>query len=375
MNLTENKIFQVSELNGIVKEILDETFANILIEGEISNLRKASSGHFYFDLKDKTGLIPAVMFKGYAWQMKQDLQDGTNVLLRADLSCYIKQGRYQLIVKSVQTKSKGDLFLEFEKLKKTLKSEGLFDDDHKKPIPQRPKKVGVITSLEGAGLKDILSVLKRRSPNLEVIICGSLVQGDDAKFQLVEAIENLNNLPKKPDVILFGRGGGSIEDLWAFNEEIVARAIYKSKVPIISCVGHQTDFTISDFVSDLRAETPTAAAQIISEANKDTVFYLKTISSNLINTFENYYQQLAQELDGYADDIEINIENLLNTKEDKLANTLDKLNSLSPLSVLKRGFSLAIKKSGEIIKQKKDVKTGEKIKIKTHKDTIDCEVL
>ncbi len=375
MKLTENKIFQVSELNGIIKEILDETFSDVLIEGEISNLRKASSGHFYFDLKDKNGLIPAVMFKGYAWQMKSDLQDGTNVLLRADLSCYVKQGRYQLIVKSVQTKSKGNLFLEFEKLKKQLASEGLFDDKHKKSIPERPKKVGVITSLEGAALRDIISVLKRRSPNLKVVIAGCLVQGDEAKFQIVESIENLNNLKPKLDIILCGRGGGSIEDLWAFNEEIVARAIYKSKVPIISCVGHQTDFTIADFVADLRAETPTAGAQIISEANKDTLFYLNTISSNLINNFENYYQQLAQELDGYSDDIQTNIESLLETQENKIANALDKLNGLSPLSVLKRGFSLVMKKSGKIIKTKKDVETGEKIKIKTLKDEIDCEVL
>lgn len=375
MKLTENKIFQVSELNGIVKEILDETFSDILIEGEISNLRKAASGHYYFDLKDDSGLIPAVMFKGYAWQMKSDLQEGTNVLLRADLSCYVKQGRYQLIVKSVQTKGKGDLFLEFEKLKKQLEKDGLFDDKHKKSIPERPKRIGIITSLEGAALRDIISVLKRRSPNLEVIIAGCLVQGDQAKFEIVEAIENLNNLKPKLDIILCGRGGGSIEDLWAFNEEIVARAIYKSKVPVISCVGHQTDFTIADFVADLRAETPTAAAQIISEANKDTLFYLNTISSNLINNFENYYQQLAQELDEYSDDIQINIENLLDTSENKIANALDKLNGLSPLSVLKRGFSLAVKKSGKIIKTKKDVEKGEKIKIKMLKDAIDCEVL
>ena len=261
----QETVFSVSQLSQIIKEMLEGVFGDIKVEGEISNLKTAASGHIYFDLKDEQALISVVLFRGYARGVQ--LEEGLKVQVSGEISCYIKQGRYQIIAKDIKTQSKGNLFLEFEKLKEKLTKEGLFDSDKKLPLPKYPKRIGVATSPTGAAIRDILSVLKRRATGLEIIIAPCLVQGEEAKKEIVQAIKNLNDLRPKVDVILLGRGGGSMEDLWAFNEEIVVRAVAASKIPVISCVGHEVDFTLTDFAASLRAPTPSAAAELVVETS------------------------------------------------------------------------------------------------------------
>lgn len=282
----QGKIMTVSELNGIIKDMLEGTFPEMQVKGEISNMRRAASGHLYFDLKDRTSLIAAVMFKWYAAQVKCELKDGLEVTVRGELSCYVKQGRYQLAVKTIEGKDTGELYREFERLKKKLQEEGLFDQARKRAIPPFPSLIGVVTSPTGAAIRDILTVLKRRSANLDVLVAPALVQGDTAKATIVQAIKNLNEVTPRPDVILVGRGGGSIEDLWPFNEEAVARAIAASAIPVISCVGHETDFTIADFAADLRAPTPSAAAEIVTADSTEILGALSSLRGRLMQGFK-----------------------------------------------------------------------------------------
>ncbi len=277
-----DRILTVSELNGIIKDMLEGTFPEMQVKGEISNLRRAASGHLYFDLKDRTSLISAVMFKWYADKVKGELKDGLEVTVRGELSCYLKQGRYQITVKTMEGRDTGELYREFERLKKKLEAEGLFASARKRPIPPFPSLIGVVTSPTGAALRDILAVLKRRSANIDVLIAPALVQGDTAKTTIVEAIRILNAASPRPDVLLVGRGGGSIEDLWPFNEETVARAIAASEIPVISCVGHETDFTIADFAADLRAPTPSAAAEIVTADSGETLAALYSLRGRLL---------------------------------------------------------------------------------------------
>ncbi|MDD4003993.1 MAG: exodeoxyribonuclease VII large subunit [Elusimicrobiaceae bacterium] len=281
-----DKILTVSELNGIIKNMLEGTFPEMQVRGEISNLRRAASGHVYFDLKDRDSLISAVMFKWYATQVKPELKDGLEVTVRGELSCYLKQGRYQLAVKTMEGRDTGELYREFERLKKKLADEGLFDARKKRPIPPFPSLIGVVTSPNGAALRDILTVLKRRSANLDVLIAPALVQGETAKTTIVQAIRLLNEAAPRPDVLLVGRGGGSIEDLWPFNEETVARAIAGSAIPVIACVGHETDFTIADFAADLRAATPSAAAELVTSDSGETLSALHSLRGRLVQGFK-----------------------------------------------------------------------------------------
>ncbi len=354
----ENKIFSVCEISGIIKEMLEGVLANICIEGEISNLKTAASGHIYFDLKDEDALISAVLFKGYARGIK--LKEGDKVCVRGDISCYIKTGRYQIIVRSVEVKTIGDLYAKFEALKTKLTEEGLFDAENKLPLPKFPSVIGVITSPTGAAIRDILSVLSRRAKHVQVILAPSLVQGDGAKENIVQALKNLNKINPKPDVILLGRGGGSIEDLWCFNEEEVARAIVKSKIPVISCVGHETDFTLTDFAASLRAPTPSAAAELVVQNAQDMLKHLdnlkKLLSVSLDAKYTNLqtrlnaviknkvfkepsviFQSKEQELDDLSEKLFNDFTNLINKKEHNLELLKNALFNLSPQGVLRRG--------------------------------------
>jgi len=372
MSLLEpNKIFSVTEISSVIKEMLEGVLADVKIEGEISGLKKAASGHIYFDIKDSGALISAVLFKGYAARTA-DLRDGLKVLVRGDISCYIKQGRYQIIVKTLVPVSTGDLYLEFEKLKQKLSDEGLFDQDRKKPLPKFANKIGVVTSPTGAALQDILSVLRRRRPNLEIIIAPTLVQGEDAAPQIADAVKKLNKLKNKPDVILIGRGGGSMEDLWCFNEEIVARAVAASKIPTISCVGHETDFTITDFVADLRAPTPSAAAEIVAESTDSVFKHVGQLARRLAQS-ANYICLRAQGRINVAlqspffknpadvinrkeqeiDDLQLTLNDAFANKKQEFAHSLnlltEKLHALNPANILKRGFSI-VRRDRNIIK-------------------------
>ena len=380
----ENKIFSVCEISGIIKEMLEGVLANVRIEGEISNLKTAASGHIYFDLKDEEALISAVLFRGNARGIK--LKEGDKVCVKGDISCYIKAGRYQIIVRSIEVKSIGDLYARFEALKAKLTEEGLFNTENKLPLPKFPSVIGVVTSPTGAAIRDILSVLSRRAKHVQVILAPSLVQGNGAKENIVQALKDLNKITPKPDVILLGRGGGSIEDLWCFNEEEVVRAVVKSKIPVISCVGHEVDFTLTDFAASLRAPTPSAAAELVVQNAQDMLKHLDNLKKLLAVSLDAKYTNLQtrlnaviknkifkepsliclpkeQELDDLRDKLFNNFSNLINKKEHSLELLKNALFTLSPQGVLKRGYAIIRRVSdGQLVK--KSI-SGEHLKVQT----------
>ena len=390
----ENKIFTVCEISGIIKEMLEGVLSNVRVEGEISNLKAAASGHIYFDLKDEEALISVVLFRGYARGIK--LKEGDKVCVSGDVSCYIKSGRYQIIARSVEVKTIGDLYARFEALKAQLTAEGLFDQENKLPLPKFPSVIGVITSPTGAAIRDILSVLSRRAKHVQVILAPSLVQGDGAKENIVSALKDLNKITPKPDVILLGRGGGSIEDLWCFNEEDVVRAVVKSKIPVISCVGHETDFTLTDFAASLRAPTPSAAAELVVQNASDMLKHLenlrKMLSMGLEAKSNNLQTRLQaviknkifkepsliflpkeQELDELKEKLFSKFTDFLNKKEHSLELLNTALNNLSPQGVLKRGYAIIRRTSdGKIAKT--SVK-GEHLKVQTEISNFEVETV
>ena len=296
----EDKIFSVSEINSIIRANLEYTFFDVSVKGEISNFLEYSSGHLYFDIKDEGGKLKCVMFKSYAYKLKIKLKDGEQIIARGMISVYEKRGDLQLIVKEIKKYGIGDLQIKFEQLKKKLQKEGLFDQKYKKKLPFLPKRIGVVTSPQGAAIIDILRIIKRRYAGLYILIYPAKVQGEGAAESIVEGIKELNKIGDL-DAIIIGRGGGSIEDLWAFNEEIVARAIFESKIPIISAVGHEIDFTISDFVADLRASTPSAAAELVVERRdvlEDRIISLTNSITNFmryrIESYKNNLNRLTK---------------------------------------------------------------------------------
>lgn len=405
----ETKYFTVTQYNQAIKNFLDskEECRSVHLKGEISNFKGHTRGHLYFTLKDEESRISAVMFSSSSISLNFTPKDGDEVLVDGRISVYVPNGGYQVYVDAMNLSGNGDLLKKFEELKKKLMDEGLFDVEHKKPIPKYPNKIGIVTAPTGAAIRDILSTIKRRYPLCETILFPSLVQGEEAKFDVVRQIENAQNYDL--DILIVGRGGGSIEDLWAFNEEIVARAIYASNIPIISAVGHEPDFTIADFVADLRAPTPTGAAEMAVPNMVDLINYLnqieirlnksvttkidyltkqfKTLSSsyvlsNPLATFEIKEQKLDTLIDSIIKDVNYKLEtsktklkNLTSVRVLKKPtdlflpskNTLElivnKLELLNPLSVLKKGYSV-VKHENKIIKSIKDVKINDELKIK-----------
>lgn len=378
------QVFSVTAISMAIKQMMEGVFRGIFVEGEISTLREAASGHIYFSLKDREALLGAVMFKWDARKYAGELQEGLQVRVLGDLSCYPKQGKYQIVVRSMEALHKGNLFLEFEKLKKKLAAEGLFDEAHKKPIPPFPTRIGVVTSPTGAAVRDILSVLKRRNPHLEVLIAPTLVQGEEAAASIARAIADLNRFKPAVDVMLVGRGGGSMEDLWAFNEEPVARAIYHSKIPVISCIGHEVDFTIADFVADLRAPTPSAAAELVA-ANADGLrTHVEQLKKRLLQSVALFYERakarfdlavrsrvfknpltLTQDKELELDDLTLRLQEAYKNKWLQFAHRFDllqnKLAALNPQEVLKRGYSITRTADGKIVSRVMQVREGELI--------------
>src|SRR5215469_6095979 len=260
------KVFSVGELTEQIRRLLEKQIGQIWVSGEITNFRAQSSGHVYFTLKDASAQIACVLFRGETVPHRELISDGQKILLQGDLSVYEPRGQYQLIVRAVELQGVGALQIAFEKLKQKLAAEGLFAPERKRPLPKYPQRIGLVTSPTGAAIRDVLHVIQRRNPGLEIILAPARVQGDGAAREIAGAIRLLNEFGAgKLDLILITRGGGSLEDLWAFNEEVVARAIFESAIPVVSAIGHETDFTIADFVADLRAATPSAAAEIITE--------------------------------------------------------------------------------------------------------------
>ena len=296
-----NEIISVGELNRSAKFLLESNFPAVSVIGEISNLARPASGHIYFSLKDDEGSIQCAMFKGSNMGLNFNPKDGDECIVSGNISLFIQRGNYQLIAKKMILAGQGNLMQEFEKLKNKLKDEGLFDDAKKLPIPEAPKHVAVITSTSTAALQDILTTIERRAPSMRISLSPATVQGENASETIIDALGRIqnynNNSSDKIDCVLICRGGGSIEDLWCFNDEDLAREIFNFEIPIISGVGHEIDFTIADFVSDLRAPTPTAAAEIVSEFNFNLIEKLSEISKDLVSRIKNILRDKNQILD------------------------------------------------------------------------------
>lgn len=355
------KVFTVIELTKKIRSLLEESFRNIWVSGEISNLRKAASGHIYFTLKDESAVIKAVLFKGYQQKIHFKAGDGLKVIVHGNIDVFDKRGEYQIIVDLMEQEGVGALQLAFEKLKQRLKMEGLFDESHKKKIPAFPDSIGVITSQTGAALRDILNITARRYRGIRVIIYPVLVQGEGAAEEITAAI-NTANRRMETDVLIVGRGGGSIEDLWPFNEEMVARAIYGSKIPVISAVGHEIDFTISDFVADLRAPTPSAAAELVVKNKEELLKSSKELITRLFSSIDRLVSHKKEKVSFYSIDfmrrriiealhkknlilddvtksLENRVESLIIKNKGRFEKTVGQLNALSPLNTLARGFA------------------------------------
>lgn len=419
MNNEVSLTVTVTDINNYIKNIVDGDFflSNVTLKGEISNLKFHTRGHLYFSLKDENSKINAVMFNYKNLGLNFIPKDGMNVIVKGKVSVFTTGGSYQITVSNMKEDGIGNLYILFEELKRRLEREGLFSPEHKKKLPRIPKKVGVITAATGAAVKDIISTINRRFPLTEIILFPTLVQGVGAKENIVKMINEANE--SDVDVIILGRGGGSIEDLWAFNEEIVARAIYNSNKPIVSAVGHEIDFTISDFVSDMRAPTPTGAAElvvpskveiqsylndykgrIISVINKKIKSYTDTFSKlkstyilkNPISMYEIDEQKLdnmleklgsimtyklereKSELNNLSKMISPNMLNRLDKEKIKLENIETKLNLLNPENILKKGYSLTLVE-GKIVKSINSVKKGSIIDTKFSDGIIKSEVL
>lgn len=393
----QDKYVTISRINNYLKAYFDNNphLQHVYLKGEISNFKNHTRGHLYFTLKDEQSRLSAVMFQSNALKLNFEPEDGMNVLVEGRISCYPAQGSYQIYVEKMEVDGVGNLYIEFEKLKKKLSEEGLFDSKYKKQIPKYPTKIGIITAPTGAAIKDILSTIKRRYPICETILFPCLVQGKSAAPDIVKQLKKAQEYDL--DVIICGRGGGSIEDLWAFNEEIVARAIFESKIPIISAVGHEIDFTITDFVSDLRAPTPTGAAEMAVPTINDVKYMLKQLTlrsnkciNNIIEIKKNkleaikdsfilknplaIYEIKEQKLDMLIDNLNKNIKTILDNKNHELILLANTLKLVNPLNILNRGYSV-VKKDNKVIKDINDINKEDNIDIRIKNGNIKAKVM
>lgn len=415
-------IYTVSEVTQDIKIVLENTFCEVWVEGEVSGISRISTGTVFFSLKDKQSLLKCVMFFTYASAVKFEIKDGMQIVCFGKISVYEKEGKYQLYVQEIEPKGIGSLQLALEQLKQKLEKEGLFKIEHKKPIPYLPSRIGVVTSLSGAAIRDILKVLDRRFKDVHIIINPVRVQGEGAKEDIAQAIKDFNRLneqlPKNEqiEVMIVGRGGGSTEDLWAFNEEIIARAIYNSKIPIISAVGHERDVTIADLVADLRAPTPSVAAELVIPKKEDLREKLDDLTRSLKQSFLGTATSFQESIDDLAYHLSLNMEHILELnisrfgaaykklallnpcvliqqykiktldlarqiyirashflklKQLEFAKAVEKLSGLSPLNILARGYSITFKMPEEsILKDATPIKIGDRVKTKLHKGEI-----
>ena len=387
--INENKIYSVSDATTLIKSVLEMNIPPIWVEGELSSWKRATSGHLYFNLKDSSSLLPTVMWKQSALSLLFKPEDGMKVRALGKITVYEKSGKYQMIASQLQPLGIGDLYQEFERLKKRLSEEGLFDEDRKKEIPRYPFRIGVVTSAKGAVIADIINVLNRRAPHVKVILESARVQGEGAAEEIVSAIEKFNS-SGEVDLLIVGRGGGSIEDLWAFNEEAVARAIAASELPIISAVGHETDYSISDFVADLRAPTPSAAAELAAPRYDDLLENISSLERTISDLISDQLRDFERILDEYDTEygweqfnkmlkeeekkisslievMKLNEDHLLNIFELKANSMRKMLDSLNPLSVLERGYSIvSLERNDTIIRNANQISENDAIKVKLH---------
>ncbi len=390
------KIYKVSEITRHIRGLLESEFRSIWVEGEISNFKKHSSGHMYFTLKDESAQIGCVFFARENQQLKFELKDGLQVICIGRISVYEARGQYQIYVSRAEPKGLGALQLAFRQLKERLEKEGLFAQERKRSIPKFPKKIGIITSPTGAAIQDMLKIFHKRPYGLEIMIYPARVQGEGSAGEIAEGIRRLNDFPGL-DVLIVGRGGGSLEDLWAFNEETVARAVAGSRIPVISAVGHEVDWTISDFAADFRAHTPTAAAekmvmfwdevdeklrqtgqrmrnaiQVVFENNRQRILRIRD-SYGFKNPL-HYLDEFRQRVDEFARQIQNYARGYLERQHHRLRNLAGKLETLSPLAILNRGYSLTFDHSGHVLKDSKRAAQGMTIRTRLHRGVIESKV-
>ena len=394
----EIKPITVCELNKYIKNKVDsdEFLNNVYVKGEISNFKLHYTGHMYFTLKDESAIIKCIMFKGYTPNLTFMPKDGMKVLVLGTVSVFERDGVYQIYCKAMKQDGMGSLYEEYQKLKAKLEKEGLFDVSHKKKIPMFPRKIGVLTSSTGAVIRDIINVSTRRNPNVHILLLPVPVQGEGAAEKIAQGIRKMNE-ENLADVLIIGRGGGSLEDLWPFNEEIVAREIYNSKLPIISAVGHETDFTIADFVADLRAPTPSAAAELavpnIEDVKYDIYMYQNRYKVALKRKVElmklryekcmtrRVFKEPLQKINERAITLDMLVKSIKNSTINKLneakANAnkaISKLDALSPLKTLLRGYSM-VEKDGKVVKKVEDVNINDELKIRVSNGNINTKVV
>jgi exodeoxyribonuclease VII large subunit len=391
---TQQKILSVTELNRLAREVLEQTFPLFWVAGEVSNFTRAASGHWYFSLKDATAQVKCVMFKGRNSYVDFTPREGDKIEARATVGLYEARGDFQLTVEFVQKAGLGALFEAFEKLKIKLEHEGLFDVAFKQAIPKFPQTIGIVTSKDAAALRDVITTLKRRNPAIKIIIYPTPVQGKGAAALIAKAIHSANQRAECNTLIIC-RGGGSLEDLWQFNEEIVARAIDECTIPTISGVGHETDFTICDFVADLRAATPTAAAELASQDMQALQKQLHHLWSRLVRRMDTGLQGSAQRLDYLSKRLisplqqienkvnqlrqlqhrmDIGLQRQLQTKNMRLVNVQNSLAQLNPHNVLARGYAMVENAHGEIVSNSQQLNVGETVKITLHIGKADADI-
>ena len=390
----ELKIFSVSEINRLVKRVLTDTFDSCWIKGEISNFTQASSGHWYFTLKDNGSQVRCTMFRGKNKFVDWEINDGDLVEVHCDVSLYEARGEYQLNVNKIQKSGLGKLFETYQLLKIKLEKEGLFEEGNKKTIPKNIKKVGVITSQSGAVVQDIISTMRRRNKCIKIIIYPTQVQGQASIGNIINAVE-IANIRNEVDVIIIARGGGSIEDLWAFNDENVVRSIATSSIATISAIGHETDFTLTDFVADLRAPTPTAAAEIVSDELSLFLEKLRSLKSDSFNIIQHKLYEIYQKIDHYekrllspkekikaqnmlvhnfSKRIQSSMQSQLNIYQNKVESLEQGLILLNPNNILSRGYAIAFNEKNIPITNAKKTAVNDKIKIKLHRGLLKTTV-
>jgi len=385
--MEQRKTYSVSEVNKYVKMLFesDNILNSISVRGEITNFKAHYTGHYYFTLKDESSTIKCVMFKGYAQYIKFKPADGMKVVINGQVSCFERDGVYQIYCKSMSPEGLGDLYLAYEQLKEKLSKEGLFDDIHKKQIPFLPQRVGVITSRTGAVIRDIINVSTRRYPNVNLLVYPAAVQGVNVATTVIDGIRTFNKL-NNVDVIIIARGGGSFEDLFGFNDENLAREIFASKIPIISAVGHETDFTICDFVSDLRAPTPSAAAELVYPEYSELVNRIQVGKNRTIIGIKHYIERKRQyverlkaaklekvpldkinryrmTIDSIMSKSESNLRYKIEKYRTRCIKGITKIDTLSPLKTITRGYSVTESIDGKVIRKTSDVKSSDEIKI------------
>ena len=378
------QVLTVSELNTAAKDVLGATFDDVWVAGEVSDLSRPSSGHLYFSLKDEEATIRAVIWRSTASRMPFQIEDGQQLICRGKIDLYVVRGSYQLVVKQAEPQGVGSLQLAFEQLKRKLSEEGLFAEEHKQPAPWLPRKIAFVTSPSGAAIRDFLEVTRRRWSNVHVVVIPARVQGQQAAGEIAAGVRTANALTDPPDLLVVGRGGGSMEDLWCFNEEEVVRAIFESEIPVISAVGHEIDVTLSDLVADRRALTPTEAAELAVPAEAEIAGMLEAIQQRMVSTLqsrvlrarqqlqtldsrpvlkrpEEIVEQRARIVDEWEQRLSRAMQDVIQRGKEKVAVAAVGLNALSPLSVLERGYSVTQDQDGQVLVDIQQLQIGQEM--------------